>query len=546
MDLVGTVIDNKYEVIQLIGEGGMGVVYEVKHTLIGRRLAMKFLHKQYVTSEEVTTRFHREAQAAAQIGHDNIIEVTDMGTTEDGSPYIVMEYLDGEDLKGILEKEVQIAPERAANILSQVLSALAGAHNVNIIHRDMKPENIYLVNKSENPDFVKLLDFGISKFRALEGEGKGLTQTGTVLGTPYYMSPEQARGDHNIGHAADIYAVGVIMFQMLTGELPFDAPNYNALLIKILTEQPPDPREIAPDMPEDLAKVILKAMNREPVGRFHTCMEFRDALTPYRSITGSSSNITQTQALRALAMKDVEAGSGKVLSETSTPLDWEQSDAPGESKPRSRVGLIAAVAAVLVVLVGGGLFLFAGSGEEKEKAASVPVSAAKPPAAEKSGAEKKPADDGEKAVKPEQAPEKKDIKTVAPSAAAVKLSAKASPPYAKIKLDGALLPSNPFDGNFPKDKLSHHVSISAPGYQDEERIVVFDKDRAIDVTLRKRVIQKRAETRKKKSSDKKKVTTKEEKRKPAKKKSIVKVKPPPTKTRASKKDSRLIDNVDPW
>ena len=349
-DLSGTVLEGKYELIRILGEGGMGAVYEARHRLIGRRLAVKFLHSHYVTSEEVLTRFQREAQAAAQIGHENIIDVTDMGQTPEGAPFLVMEYLDGVDLRDLLAEAGILPLEQAAHIMTQALSALQSAHDAGIIHRDLKPENIYLIEKSDRKEYVKLLDFGISKFKTMEGEGaKALTQTGTVLGTPYYMSPEQARGDQNIGPKSDVYAMGVILFQMLTGKLPFDAPNYNALLIKILTEDPPDPLSLNPELPVDIVDTIKIAMARETVDRFQDCSEFRQRLAPY--VPGSTGSY-QTK-MTAASRSAIRAA----LSSNTTPLDMTRSG--GVASPKRRLPLVlgltvaaaAAAAAVFFFVV---------------------------------------------------------------------------------------------------------------------------------------------------------------------------------------------------
>jgi len=547
MDLIGQTIDNKYKIISLLGEGGMGTVYEVRHALIGRRLAMKFLHRQYASSPEVVTRFHREAQAAAQIGHDNICEVTDMGTGPDGSPYIVMEYLDGKDLKNVIQDEGKLPPERAAHILAQVLSALEAAHQAGIIHRDMKPENIYITQKSDRPDYVKLLDFGISKFRTLEGEGKGLTQTGTVLGTPYYMSPEQARGDHNIGQATDIYAVGVIMYQMLTGELPFDAPNYNALLIKILTEEPPDPKKLNPAIPDDLVRVIQKAMDREAHQRFQTCKHFKTVLDPYRTITGSSGGITQTQAMRAIAKQSLEATKGKPFTHTSTPLDWE--DRKRKEQARHFGGPLIGIGVVVAILIaGGGVYFYTQQNQAPSKTAPLPVAAA----VSLAPTETKPAPPTPAPAVPEPAPANAAAQPAAP--ASITMSIKAVPAEAEIRLDGTLLGSNPYKGSFNHDYNLHQMIVSAEGYESQEQSLVFNRDQTVEVTLSKKASLSGHRSRKDREKAKEmagssptatETAPKIDETESGKHVSIIKVNPSADK-KDKKKDNRAIDNVDPW
>jgi serine/threonine-protein kinase len=289
-DLLGKVLDKKYKLVRLIGEGGMGTVYEAKHLQIKRRLAVKLLHPYHAASEKLTTRFQREAQAAASIGHENIVEMTDMGETPDGVPYLVMEYLDGQSVKDLLDKEGPLPANRAAYIMVQTLSALQAAHKAGIIHRDLKPENIYLIEKAGEADFVKLVDFGISKFRTLEAESvSGLTQAGSVLGTPHYMSPEQAVGAKEVSTQSDIYSMGVVLYQILTASLPFEAPNYNALIIKILIATPYDVASLNPDIPASMVEIVNIAMARRPEKRFKDCNAFRKRLLSLASSTEPSS-----------------------------------------------------------------------------------------------------------------------------------------------------------------------------------------------------------------------------------------------------------------
>ena len=441
---VGTILDGKYELVRLIGEGGMGAVYEATHKLIGRRLAVKFLHALYATNPEVITRFQREAQAAAQIGHENIIEVTDMGTAPDGAPYLVMEYLEGTDVKGAIEKEGRLSPKRAAHILVQALGALQAAHDAGIIHRDMKPENIFLTSKGINPDYVKVLDFGISKFKTFDSEGvKGLTQTGTVLGTPHYMSPEQARGEQNITPQSDIYAMGVIMYQMLTGQLPFDAPNYNALLIKIISEEPKPVETLNPELPPALVELVRRAMDRQTETRFKTCAELRERLLPFApSISEIGALVTSTSSNTVIR---------RALYDTKTPFEMSQSTV-GPKKGSKRailfgpIGVAVVAAGVVVALALGG-----GPKPPPKTAApdvAVPVAAPVPT--------------------PVESPETPQ------TAAMVRVAITATPTEARLSVDGAPLGANPFTGEFAMGDAMHLVEAAADGYVSEKRLVKFD------------------------------------------------------------------------
>jgi serine/threonine-protein kinase len=280
VSLLGAILGQKYKVRRRIGEGGMGTVWEAEHTLIGRRVAIKTLRPEFAHSVEVVTRFHREAQAASRIGHVNITEVTDLGITDQGTPYLVMEYLEGESLARVLEHERTLGVARAADIIGQTLGALAAAHAKGIIHRDLKPENIFLTDHGGRTDFVKLLDFGISKFQSPAGDQR-LTTTGVALGTPYYMAPEQAAGCADCDHRVDVYATGALLYEMMTGRSPYKGSNYNNLLAQIVTSDPPPLRELRPDLDAGFAAVIERAMRRNPADRFADAGRMLQALLPF-------------------------------------------------------------------------------------------------------------------------------------------------------------------------------------------------------------------------------------------------------------------------
>ena len=520
-DRVGTVLDNKYKLVSLLGEGGMGAVYEAQHELINRRLAVKFLHPQYANNDEVVTRFQREAQAAAKIGHENIIEITDMGTSADDAPYIVMEYLEGTDVKGVLENEGVQSVERTARIMVQALSALQAAHDVQIIHRDLKPENIYLVKKSSNPDYVKLLDFGISKFKELETDGqKALTQTGTVLGTPHYMSPEQARGEQNLTPRSDIYAMGVIMYQMLTGHLPFDAPNYNALLIKILTEDPPLPEVLNPDLPEDIAETIKIAMARDPEDRYIDCDEFKARLIPY--VPGIAVDTTNSLNLVTHRTGTVR----KTQTMTATPLEMTQS---GITAPKSKLPLILGAAAAVVLALVVGIVAFLSSGEAQHEGTRQSVEPSAPGGQPTTFA----------ATQNDQPRQDTAANKTIPQ---ITLSIAAKPESASITIDGASV-GNPYTGSFVKTNVNRSIRVSAPGYSSVSEMVVFNKDINLNYDLKPEVVSK-PDTKTRSARHRKQIKHP----KPAEVKPVESpaVKEPQPDTKPGKKPRRKIDYADPW
>ncbi|HEU4580584.1 MAG TPA: serine/threonine-protein kinase [Polyangiaceae bacterium] len=278
---IGDRIDGKYEIKRLLGEGGMGAVYEGENTLIHRRVAIKVLHSGVAALEEAVKRFENEAQAAGRIGSDHIVEVLDLGRLDSGDRYMVMEFLKGESLSARIAARGRLSATEISHVGLQLLEGLSAAHEAGIIHRDLKPDNIFLIAQAKGrTDFVKILDFGISKFNAL-GKDFSMTRTGSVMGTPYYMAPEQARGAKNLDARLDVYAAGVILYEAATGRVPFDGDTFNELLIKIVTEDSPPVRSVVPDLDPGLAEIIDKARQKNPDQRFASAREFREALASW-------------------------------------------------------------------------------------------------------------------------------------------------------------------------------------------------------------------------------------------------------------------------
>ena len=284
-DIIGRTIGDKYHVKSIIGEGGMGTVFEAEHIGLGRSVAIKVLHPLQVKRPVAVKRFHQEARAAGAIGHPNICEVYDLGTLDDGSPYLVMERLVGETLADRVSREGGLPFNDVVDTMIEVLSALTAAHQKGIVHRDIKPENVFLTRRVGAPPVAKLLDFGVSKIMSQGGgdDELALTRTGMVMGTPFYMSPEQARGDRDLDARVDIYGCGVMMYEMLTGRRPFRASNYNALLVQILSATPAPARELRGDLPVGFDRVIQKAMRRSRNERYHTTTEFQKDLAQLRT-----------------------------------------------------------------------------------------------------------------------------------------------------------------------------------------------------------------------------------------------------------------------
>ena len=273
----GTVVAGRYRVLRHLASGGMGAVYEVVHELTGRHHALKLLYESLAYDTVVLARFAQEARAATSIRSAHVVEVTDMGT-EGGAPYLVMELLDGEDLGARMSRPGSISTLEAVDIIGQACHALARAHAVGIIHRDLKPENLFILPG----DFVKVLDFGIAKLRrAHDAVGDGLTREGNLLGTPEYMSPEQITVRADLDHRSDIYSLGVILYEMIAGRLPFEAEQLTELAVLVVTS---DPRPLSTSvlgLPDGLADVVHRAMARTVGDRPSDCRELARLLAPY-------------------------------------------------------------------------------------------------------------------------------------------------------------------------------------------------------------------------------------------------------------------------
>ncbi len=279
-EYVGKTVANKYRVEVMLGEGGMGKVYKAVQVNLDKPVVLKVLRQALLGDERTVARFQREAKAASRLNHPNSISVLDFGQADDGAMYIAMEYVQGKDLHAVLSREWPLPEARVVRIITQVLSALADAHSAGVVHRDLKPENIMVEQRRNEADFVKVLDFGIAKIvDGTDDEGPALTRAGFVCGTPEYMSPEQARGA-KLDHRSDLYAVGVILYQLTSGLLPFDSESAVGFATKHLTEIPVPPTQRRPEakISPSMERLIMKALAKNPDDRPQTAEEFRSEL----------------------------------------------------------------------------------------------------------------------------------------------------------------------------------------------------------------------------------------------------------------------------
>src|SRR5580700_3489838 len=263
----GDVIAEKYRVERLLGRGGMGAVFAAQHLILNQRVALKLLLGELADSQEASTRFVNEARAAAQIQGEHVARVLDIGQLPNGTPFMVLEYLEGSDLAGILQQRGPLPVTEVADFALQALDALAQAHSAGIVHRDLKPANLFLTRRHDGTSLVKVLDFGISKNTL---QPTGMTSTRAVMGSPEYMSPEQLRTPRGVDTRTDIWSLGVILYELLTGRMPFTGEAIGELFMQIMEGTPPPLRSHQPDVPAALEVVVMRCLSRDPAARFQT------------------------------------------------------------------------------------------------------------------------------------------------------------------------------------------------------------------------------------------------------------------------------------
>lgn len=348
---LGSVLDGKYELVRLLGRGGMGEVYEARHCQIGRRVALKFLLPDAARDERLVARFRVEARAAGSLAHENISAVYDVGCA-DGVHYLVMDYLDGADCARELASARVFSVSRAAEVGLQVCRGLASAHAHGIVHRDLKPANLFLCQRADGSELVKILDFGIAKLR-VDGASLLATDTGATMGTPYYMSPEQARGDDGIDARTDLYALGVILYELLSGRRPIRGDMPLQVLHRILTETPKPLSRLRPELPPKLCAIVHRALAKARDERFASAEELARALSPFvvgHSIVTSSKQTEREIRVVTASLVDLGSSNGAHDAPASTAsLATGPAARPASDGTRTRVLRRALPLALLAV-----------------------------------------------------------------------------------------------------------------------------------------------------------------------------------------------------
>ncbi|MFH1132357.1 MAG: protein kinase, partial [Pseudomonadota bacterium] len=385
---IGQIVGGRYRLTKLLGQGGMGEVYSAEHVHITKTVAVKLLHPQIGNNAEAVARFRLEAQSASSIGHRNIVVIDDFGTMENGRVYLCMEYLEGKSLAELMQTPGGISLCFALNIMCQVCDGLTVAHAKNIVHRDMKPENIFISVQDDGQPVAKILDFGIAKVSGTD-ENQSLTRTGTVFGTPHYMSPEQALGQ-KVDYRADIYSAGVILFEIITGQVPFKAESFMGILSQHIVKQPPPFNTVSPDRtpPPSLEAIVFKAMDKDPKKRFSSMAELKMALLQVlseirdipdaKSLLGGTliapadrpATIPASDRLEIPIPKTIMAG------ELVAPVPAPNKKSGPPTKTKRKPGFVIAIASAFLVLAGGLAVAFYWDNLTNKKSSLAPKSTA--------------------------------------------------------------------------------------------------------------------------------------------------------------------------
>jgi serine/threonine protein kinase len=369
-DLVGQVVADRYHILKKLGEGGMGAVYLGEHVKMGRKSAIKVMAAAMSQDPDAISRFNREASNASRISHPNVCQIYDFGETPDGLIYLAMEFIEGQSLKDLVEKDGALPPPRAAAILRQAADALQAAHDLGIVHRDIKPDNIMVVQGRDGADIVKVVDFGIARAVGGDEPGQKVTKTGLVVGTPEYMSPEQLSGDKLDGRS-DIYSLALVLYRMLTGTLPFEADSAQEVMIKRLTDEPMPLEQARTDIafPPKLQLVLNVALARQPAERYQSAAEFgRDTMDAVAGMAPPSTRVdvaghqgathvmSKEELTQATSMSAKAPAAKKAAARSTAPT--APAPAPSKRLPLAAVGIggvgVAVIATVAVLMAKGG------------------------------------------------------------------------------------------------------------------------------------------------------------------------------------------------
>lgn len=391
---IGEILAGKYRVERVLGEGGMGVVLAATHVQLDQRVALKFLRTEVMGNAEVVARFSREARAAARIRSEHVARIYDVGELEDGAPYLVMEYLEGEDLAHRLASSGSLSVSFAVDCVLEASEAIAEAHAAGIVHRDLKPANLYLARRPDQSSIVKVLDFGISK--ALSGQDGVSTKTTAMLGSPFYMSPEQLTAARTVDVRADVWAMGVILYELVTGAPPFVAETLPEVVARILSSVPAPIVAKVPAVPPEFEAVVLRALEKDPAARFASVAHLAHALVPFggERASAQAERISRVLQIDPTPLRSSSpsgrvsgqmlpiaptTGSGALSASSrpeSTAAAWSETNGTGATSGAKKGWIVAALAGATLLLIGGAYASFGGWSRETPTPPAVPIAAA--------------------------------------------------------------------------------------------------------------------------------------------------------------------------
>ncbi len=532
--LIGLTIGN-YEIKSKLGEGGMGSVYLAEHPLIGKKVALKVLHAEFASNRDVVARFFTEAKSVNDIQHPNIVDIVDYGEiVQPGGNmvYFIMEFLDGESLSSLIHREAPFAPERALAIAMQVADCLSQSHAHGIVHRDLKPDNIILIERGRQTDFVKVLDFGIAKLTG-DQPGSRRTRTGIVLGTPAYMSPEQCEGRGNVDHRTDIYALGILLYEMLTGRVPFQGDGYGEVLVQHLTATPVRPTTIRGVIPPHVEAVCMKALEKRPDDRYASMEQFMQGLADPVGYVEANGGLGGFAKSRLDGVYQPPAGvgiatpaptqiapltpvPGTVRSPTPAPGPTQLSPAVGYTPPPgmlspvpgqagvaptpapgvvppprsgSRLPIIVAALVVVLGLGVGGYLLLNKSKSKKAVADNTDQPNPDQPNPDQPNPDQPNPDQGNQGVTPDQPAAPPDAAVpVVPKVEKVVVTVGSQPKGAEVFFDDETEPRGvtPLRLEVEKSKKKVKVTLKLDGYHSRDKTVVFDRNTMFELNLKKK------------------------------------------------------------
>ena len=461
----------------MIGHGGMGAVYRAHHAALARNAAVKVLLPELSHNRDLVARFFNEARAATAVRHPGIVEIFDFGYLPDGSGYIVMEFLEGETLGALRARLGRIPPARALTLTRQIAGALGAAHDRGIVHRDLKPDNVFLVADPEVPsgERIKVLDFGVAKLTATPGD-TARTQTGSLLGTPTYMSPEQCRGTADVDGRTDLYALGCLLYELVCGQPPFVADSAGDLIAHHLYFEPPAPRTWEPALPSAIEQLIVWLLQKDPNARPQSTRELVEAIDRAMGTTGATSPVMRSEVLRSVSTNVASPSTLSAAAGVSVTLP----------RPPSRRWLIPTVSTALVVVgLGTSFVLLRGRDDAALPSAAAPPPppvvqpAAKPPApAPTPAAASTPAAVSTPAVAPSSAP--------APAADQVHVTVDSDPSGATVLVDGKPVGATPFEELVPRAAGRRSYKLQKDGFDTARASADTAHDGVLRVTLKKK------------------------------------------------------------